>query len=831
MKNFFSRILLFSLFFLLSIPTLATTAVPEKILDSTASVVKIVAKYDDEFVTGSGFVVKSTPTSTYIVTNYHVLEDNPYDISVWVGQNSVYAKIYASSTQKDLCILEIPASDLKPLSLAEKSASQGEIVYAIGYPGAAEYLSDQELHSGNDATITNGIVSAIRTVSIVPYGPSIPVLQINAAINHGNSGGPLFNVDGKVIGVATYGIDDAQGIYGAISSTEVLAFLTESGISTHTNNFLWFCLIAMAITIVVLLIWEVFRIVKRKLYSAKKEIFVEELLLAEFMKSYPHGIGIEQAVSMLLPAALQLRDLHNNGSVHLELSPNSISVGKNGAIILDSKHLEAHRYTSGFAAPEIYGGTSYGISSDIYSLCALLYYVSSGHVPQNALERSQQDLAFADITFGDAAFTKILESGMALQPQMRYRSVVELIHVLARYNTVPFLMNDGASDKTSEFSETTPKKYISKKRIKFLVISLPVLLLIGYLCCYLGSIYCMSIQKFDTADNLLLVPGLTSLHDSKLLSYVNAGTKLQSGQYTEAAEAFQSLGAYRQAPNLEREAYYRLAEKNANAANFKIAIEIYTELAEQHYKDSEEKLQETTFRHAMYQLYEEENYARSISMFQDLAEANYPGAEEMVTEARYLFGCHYIDVGNYINAFNIFQDIINYSNVSEIIRDLKEMIYLEGQEFYRNSKFNSAAENFKRVHPYKQTDDYLLLIEFKTWHADSSDIPELLKILDFEDAGKALFWNHWTAKDFLQGTWKTDDYSYYFTMQEDGHITYNLPWFNYGDYYNIQNGDLVLYPDENRDAIRQMYSFAALSENCIKVYCYKDSSVHVLYRQ
>mgnify|MGYP003319775754 CR=1 FL=1 len=94
--------------------------------------------------------------------------------------------------------------------------------------------------------------------------------------------------------------------------------------------------------------------------------------LGEYMATHPDGIGTYDAVSMLLPVALQLRDLHNNGSTHLQVSPNTITVGTNGANLADATSAESDRYASGFAAPEIYKGASAGNLSDIYSFCAVL---------------------------------------------------------------------------------------------------------------------------------------------------------------------------------------------------------------------------------------------------------------------------------------------------------------------------------------------------------------------------------------------------------------------------------------------------------------------------
>jgi hypothetical protein len=104
-------------------------------------------------------------------------------------------------------------------------------VYALGFPAAADVLSGSEAHSGDAITITDGLISAIRTTQMIDFGPEVKLLQISAAINSGNSGGPLLNGSGEVIGINTLGITNAEGIYGAIDVSELLPLLEQNGIT------------------------------------------------------------------------------------------------------------------------------------------------------------------------------------------------------------------------------------------------------------------------------------------------------------------------------------------------------------------------------------------------------------------------------------------------------------------------------------------------------------------------------------------------------------------------------------------------------------------------
>ena len=139
---------------------------------------------------GSGFVVDR---DGYIVTNYHVIED-AQEIEVnFSGDDRVPAKVVGSDPSTDLAVLKIDAHSraLTPLPLGNSEAVRvGDAVVAIGNP------------FGLERSVTAGIVSALQRNITAPNGYTIDkVIQIDAPINRGNSGGPLLNASGEVIGV------------------------------------------------------------------------------------------------------------------------------------------------------------------------------------------------------------------------------------------------------------------------------------------------------------------------------------------------------------------------------------------------------------------------------------------------------------------------------------------------------------------------------------------------------------------------------------------------------------------------------------------------------
>jgi len=139
---------------------------------------------------GSGFVYDA---AGHIVTNAHVVQ-SATSIKVELANGKTYdATLVGSDESTDLAVVKIdaPASQLHALALANSSAVEvGDGVVAIGSP------------FGLSETVTAGIVSALNRQIDSPNGFTIPgAIQTDAAINHGNSGGPLLDLSGNVIGV------------------------------------------------------------------------------------------------------------------------------------------------------------------------------------------------------------------------------------------------------------------------------------------------------------------------------------------------------------------------------------------------------------------------------------------------------------------------------------------------------------------------------------------------------------------------------------------------------------------------------------------------------
>jgi putative serine protease PepD len=188
----------------------------------SSGVVSIVARTAEGEDQGTGIVLNE---SGLILTNDHVVA-NATSIEIGVGTGSSKttraAKLVGEEANSDLALIEVDPGGLglKAVKLGSASALQvGEQVYAIGNP------------YGLEETFTRGIVSALNREIQAPDGAKISsAIQTDAALNPGNSGGPLINSEGEVVGVnsqiasdqsSTTGQAGSTGVGFAISSTSV----------------------------------------------------------------------------------------------------------------------------------------------------------------------------------------------------------------------------------------------------------------------------------------------------------------------------------------------------------------------------------------------------------------------------------------------------------------------------------------------------------------------------------------------------------------------------------------------------------------------------------
>jgi serine protease Do len=153
---------------------------------------------------GSGFIISG---DGYILTNHHVIEsayEFGYTLRVFLHDGTTYdAKIVGFEKDNDVAVIKIDAEGLNAVTTGDSDALRvGDQIYAVGDPlGELEY------------TMTDGMISALDRTIAVDSKTSISMFQISAAVNSGNSGGPVYDSKGEVIGIVSAKYKDV-GIEG-----------------------------------------------------------------------------------------------------------------------------------------------------------------------------------------------------------------------------------------------------------------------------------------------------------------------------------------------------------------------------------------------------------------------------------------------------------------------------------------------------------------------------------------------------------------------------------------------------------------------------------------
>jgi tetratricopeptide (TPR) repeat protein len=205
--------LLLALFFVTSISTIAVAQenLPDLVRHVKPSVVSVTT-YDakgESLISGSGFFIRAGQ----VMTNLHVVRGaQRAEIKTLEGKGRSYpvAGLLAVDEEADLALLSIdlPLERSRAALMGTALPEEGEKVFAIGNPLRLE------------GSVSDGIVSAVRDV------PNLgKIIQVTVPISHGNSGSPLFNMKGQVVGIITVKVTNGQNINLALSSSRIVTLL------------------------------------------------------------------------------------------------------------------------------------------------------------------------------------------------------------------------------------------------------------------------------------------------------------------------------------------------------------------------------------------------------------------------------------------------------------------------------------------------------------------------------------------------------------------------------------------------------------------------------
>ncbi len=242
------------------------------------------AKGNAQWGTGTGVLLNR---DGFVATNYHVIQGakllyvNPNGSKVsalFVVQNP-NAKLVSVDQGKDLAILKVESiGNVEPAMLASVTPEKGASVSAVGYPGLADDKMDKSsIDFNSDATVTRGVLSRAREDTTWGRGKgAVKTIQHSAPVSWGNSGGPLLDGCGRVIGLNTQVVlsDErvrvvAAGYYWAVNVVELVDILKARGIDhrlqgnrcMRPSELMWtaiwvFVVVSLAMVAVMVLLWR-----------------------------------------------------------------------------------------------------------------------------------------------------------------------------------------------------------------------------------------------------------------------------------------------------------------------------------------------------------------------------------------------------------------------------------------------------------------------------------------------------------------------------------------------------------------------------------------------
>ena len=197
-------------------------AVKPSVVTITASSVSTLSPYAvPETGVGSGFIVRADGV---ILTNDHVVAGDPSLEVTFDDTSRLAAIVVATDPTHDLALVKVEAGGLAPVTLADSSSVRvGELAIAIGSPlGTFTDSVAQGIVSGVNRTITVGDRTTRNTANLTG------LIQTDAAVNPGNSGGPLLDVGGSVIGIITASASNSEGVGFAIPINQAKQLIAQA---------------------------------------------------------------------------------------------------------------------------------------------------------------------------------------------------------------------------------------------------------------------------------------------------------------------------------------------------------------------------------------------------------------------------------------------------------------------------------------------------------------------------------------------------------------------------------------------------------------------------
>lgn len=799
MKKIYCSLVLFvALFFFVS-PVFAASA-PPAVLKARESTAQIIVSYEEEDLntSGSGFAIGYDNTIEFIVTNNHVVEGSPTEIIVSTNDNiKTQATVYKTSPSCDLAILKLqtPIDGLAPLRLYKGDAEKqvGNTVYALGFPGAAEFLFDESPNFKDQVSISSGIVSATKSSSIISTsGRPVQTYQIDVPISAGNSGGPLITGDGSVIGITSFGISPeakeilaAENINGAVSSLELISFLEESGVPYLTANSIpaWVLFVSIAaICCIVLCCILIIRKKRRKTSMNESNVPSHYLPLETYLQNKAFGIPFNMAVYVLSPVIYQLAQMHEQYQTYIDVVPENIVVdaSKNRAYLKPKQFVVQNNQgpvTSypGYSPMEVLRedipNSSY---TDVYGICALLYRMVFGTPPPDAFSRMQDDTKVQEqinsLPISEDQKQKFL-TGLQLNPKDRYQKANGLLFAF----NVQYTPDSDYASLTGQSSSSNggqpSSKENEKPRRKFKLWLIPI---------FIGAA-------------LAVVAGVLLVGNQKTI-----GEALKLSEQERYSQAVQKFNASLYIPiSMEEEYIFARAGYAKQSESFDLALELLNEIP-----NNEKAAQlKTSVILAYAEKVSEEDPDRALELLEEIDPAN---KEALALKSDIIL--NELDWALYSDDYDSAKTWIDRLPDDQTTqKESVDIIASYAFEAASNEAYDTALEILSLLDESDSAEYVGITNLAKSYKlAEAGDYGEARILLgelqntEYAAMAKELLAhiNSYTLlSEMIYGSWENDDY--YFVYDDEGYIS-NLPSVLKSSIANIRNGNIeFLTNDEN----------------------------------
>ncbi len=702
MKKFFCALLVIVL--LLTSSAALAASVPQPVLDARESTVHIKVDVENGYSTGSGFAIGTDTPVEYIITNYHVIDEMTGACMVSFGNYTVVnATVAVSLPDRDLAILKLdePISSMKPLPLysGEPSALAGEQVYALGFPGVADDLFERSNSVRDDVTMTDGIISAVKPSYSFGTGErTVTGLQINVALNHGNSGGPLVNGEGIVVGVNTIGSAVDSNLNGAVCISELLSTLDAKGISylasaspeasaITKNPWLIPAVIAAAVCAAVVILLVVRR---------RKKTRGNFVALNTYLAESSGKMGYDMTVYTLSPLFTQLKKAHENGKCLLGIYPENIRFyPEAGRAMLIPPKKQA--LCMGYSAPEQYKEIPQtGPWTDVYQLGALFYRMLTGVRLADVMTRAE----------GDAETTRNIEA-LALAPAKKealLRAVSlnrseRFVDIGTFLEALEIKVTEAVPDLKSFSVQKKTRKKLTKKAKGFIAAAICAASLFCVLFSYWTvnrnaqneAIHLLNQQNFTEAERLLdSIPDFIEPSIPQLKKLAHAGVLYESGDYETALTAFEALGDYSFAPQMIEKIYQKFDSdyreqitELEEILSFQGLEAAYEQLSGLDLSGMSESLKQEYYETAA-NCYEAGEIENSVLLFILLEDYKDSASRSISIAAE--FARKWIDDYNYVRAYGVLAPLADNDEISKLMNELMPLVnergWLTGNDGY-----------------------------------------------------------------------------------------------------------------------------------------------------